>query len=303
MDFIIYLLKVNIAIVLFYGIYRLFFQKDTFFHWKRFALLSIVFISFLYPAINLTRQFISNNQLKYMLETVSIPIYNFPIYILPEVVITGNANTSAVNYFPQVLIAIYIFVSGLLLIRALFQIVTIMYKLRNTNKQILFGQTVYNSPGLKTPFSFFRWIVLDSSAYSEMELNEIILHETTHVEQRHSADTVLAELVCIFCWFNPFAWLLKTEIRMNLEFLADRSVLSSGCGAEHYQFHLLRLSYYKAAATITNNFNVSLLKKRIFMMNKKTNISSKYMEICFDPSGYCITSVFQQYISDKSRTG
>jgi len=62
---------------------------------------------------------------------------------------------------------------------------------------------------------------------------------------------------------------LKTEIRMNLEFLADRSVLSSGCEAEHYQFHLLHLSYHKAAAKITNNFNVSLLKKRIFMMNKK----------------------------------
>jgi len=75
--------------------------------------------------------------------------------------------------------------------------------------------------------------------------------------------------VCALCWFNPFAWLLKTEIRMNLEFSADRSVLSSGCGAEHYQFHLLRLSYHKAAAKITNNFNVSLLKKRIFMMNKK----------------------------------
>jgi TonB family protein len=45
--------------------------------------------------------------------------------------------------------------------------------------------------------------------------------------------------------------------------------LQSGCEIEHYQFHLLQLSYSKAAAKITNNFNVSPLKKRILMMNKK----------------------------------
>ena len=66
---------------------------------------------------------------------------------------------------------------------------------------------------------------------------------------------------------------MKKEIRTNLEYLADRSVIDSGCDTEHYQFHLLRLSYSKAIAKITNNFNVSLLKKRIFMMNKKQTSS------------------------------
>jgi TonB family protein len=190
------------------------------------------------------------------------------VYSLPEVIITGNTHAS-VNLFPQTILAIYILVSCLLLIRILFQIGTIAYKIYHTVKTVLQGQTVYESSGLETPFSFFRWIVLDSSRYSDMELQEILLHESAHSEENHSIDTLLAELLCAFCWFNPFAWLLKTEIRMNLEFLADRSVLTSGCGAEHYQFHLLRLSYHKAAAKITNNFNVSLLKKRIFMMNKK----------------------------------
>jgi TonB family protein len=86
---------------------------------------------------------------------------------------------------------------------------------------------------------------------------------------------ILAEIINIFCWFNPFVRLLKKEIRLNLEYLADRSVLASGYEAEHYQFHLLQLSYSKAIAKITNNFNVSLLKKRIFMMNKKqTSLAS-----------------------------
>jgi len=263
MEFMVYLLKVNIALALFYGIYRLLFRQDTFFQWKRRVLLTILFISFAYPMVDLSRQLIGNHPEGNLLETVYIPINS-----LPEVVVTGNA-THSVLFFQQALPSIYFLIAGLLFIRMLFQIGTILYKLSRTTKKVLYGRTVYESPGLKTPFSFFRWIVLDSSQYSEPELQEILMHETTHGSQIHSADTILAELVCIVCWFNPFAWLLKSEVRMNLEFLADRSVLSSGCRADHYQFHLLRLSYHKAAAKITNNFNVSLLKKRIFMMNKK----------------------------------
>ena len=30
-----YFLKINVAIALFYAFYRLFFHKDTFFHWRR----------------------------------------------------------------------------------------------------------------------------------------------------------------------------------------------------------------------------------------------------------------------------
>jgi TonB family protein len=84
----------------------------------------------------------------------------------------------------------------------------------------------------------------------------------------------LSEIICAVCWFNPCAWLLKREIRWNLEFLADRSTLNSGCDREHYQFHLLRLTYQKTVFQLVNNFNVSPLKKRILMMNKKQTSKS-----------------------------
>ena len=48
----IYLLKVNAGIALFYAFYKLFCCKDTFFHWRRFALLGFLAVSFLYPALN-----------------------------------------------------------------------------------------------------------------------------------------------------------------------------------------------------------------------------------------------------------
>lgn len=70
-------------------------------------------------------------------------------------------------------------------------------------------------------------------------------------------------------WFNPAVWLLRHEIRQNLEFLADQDVMEAGYNRKNYQYHLLRLSHQSAAAQIVNNFNVSQLKKRIIMMNKR----------------------------------
>ena len=48
-----YFLKINIAIALFYAFYRLFFYRDTFFQWRRTALLCFLVISPLYPVLNI----------------------------------------------------------------------------------------------------------------------------------------------------------------------------------------------------------------------------------------------------------
>jgi hypothetical protein len=54
MEFFIYLLKVNVALVLFYGFYRLFFQQDTLFQWKRAVLLVTLAVAALYPFVDIT---------------------------------------------------------------------------------------------------------------------------------------------------------------------------------------------------------------------------------------------------------
>jgi beta-lactamase regulating signal transducer with metallopeptidase domain len=46
-----------------------------------------------------------------------------------------------------------------------------------------------------------------------------------HVEQKHTLDVLVTEIVCIVNWFNPFAWLIKKAVRENLEFIADDAVI------------------------------------------------------------------------------
>ncbi len=119
------------------------------------------------------------------------------------------------------------------------------------------------------PFSFFRWIFLHPESHSIEEVDEIMTHELTHVRQWHSVDVILGELICIICWLNPFVWLLKREVRHNLEYLADNTVLQSGYDCKKYQYHLLGLAHHQSISNIYNSFNVLHLKNRISMMNKK----------------------------------
>ena len=167
-----------------------------------------------------------------------------------------------------VLVVLYVAVVSVLLLRFLIQLASI-YRIRSrSEKQIIAGVRVYHLKEDITPFSFFNWIFIHTEMHSEKELSQILLHERAHAKQRHSVDVVLAELLCLFFWWNPFLWLLKREITINLEYLADNGVLREGVNSREYQYHLLRLTYHESAVPIVNNFNVSQLKQRIMMMNR-----------------------------------
>jgi len=44
------------------------------------------------------------------------------------------------------------------------------------------------------------------------------MHEKVHIQQGHSFDIILAELVLVFQWFNPFAWLYRENWKTILNF-------------------------------------------------------------------------------------
>ena len=78
---LIYMLKVNVGIALFYAFYKLFCGSDTFFKWRRIALLSFLTLSFLYPLLNI-QTWIKEQP----------AIYELTDYY--TLLITGNTNTN-----------------------------------------------------------------------------------------------------------------------------------------------------------------------------------------------------------------
>ena len=161
-------------------------------------------------------------------------------------------------------------VMALLFVRFFIQLSSILLLAYRSRRTVIHGVPVYRLDKPAGPFSFFKMIFIHPESHSEKEIDEILTHECTHVFQWHSVDVMICELITVICWVNPFAWLLKREVRHNLEYLADNTVIQSGYDCKSYQYHLLGLAHhYQAAATLYNSFNVLHLKNRISMMNKK----------------------------------
>ncbi|MDE6347936.1 MAG: TonB family protein [Bacteroides sp.] len=258
-----YFLKVNVAIALFYAFYRLFFYKDTFFSWRRTALLCFFAVSAAVPLLNIQTWITEQEPMVAMADL-------YATTVLPEFTLeTEVASTDWRSLIREYAGILYWGVAALLALRFMIQLAGIIRLACQCRQVRIAGVNVHLLPQADGPFSFFRWIFVHPSSHTEEELSEILTHEQTHARQWHSIDVIISELACIFCWFNPFAWLMKREIRTNLEYMADARVLEHGYDSKTYQYHLLGLSHQKAAATIYNSFNVLPLKKRIKMMNKK----------------------------------
>jgi TonB family protein len=266
--FFIYLTQVNLALMLFYLLYTLLLKRDTFLHLRRCFFLSAISFSLLYPLFTIP-------------ELSEVWRFRFHASKDVEATVTfGNPLMSLVTDDPtasrsflriqgaQILNGLYLSVTLFFVVRFFWQLISIMRIHRHSEKRMRAGIAFYQLKNDMTPFSFFKLIFIHTEKHAETEIEQILLHEFTHVRQWHSVDMMLIELLLLFSWWNPFIWLMKREMAMNLEYLADNGVLREGIDSREYQFHLLRLTYHETAVQIVNNFNVSQLKKRIMMMNK-----------------------------------
>ncbi len=129
-----------------------------------------------------------------------------------------------------------------------------------------------------SPFSFGKSIFYNPHLHKPDELQDMILHEYIHVQQWHSMDVIWSEILCIINWFNPFAWLIRSAIRQNLEYIADQKVLENHPDTKAYQYLLLKAAV-GPEFSLVNQFGYHSLKQRIVMMNK--NASPRALLACF----------------------
>ena len=304
----IYLLKANVGIALFYAFYKLFCQRDTFFQWRRFALLSFLGISFIYPLLNI-QDWVKEQPAMYELADY------YATWMATEEI---TATTPVVIDAPQLpsllTIGIYLYYIGVIVMsfRFIAQLCSVFRMRWKGTRSMIDGQRIISIPTEADPFSFFGWIFLYLPGLKDESRQEILKHEQTHARQWHSMDVILCELINIVCWFNPFAWLIKTEIRLNLEYLADNKVAETTSDCKLYQYHLLNLVNKNVQTGLCNNFNVSHLKHRIIMMNKKrTHTAGRIKYALFVPLAAalliasnisCISSEKQEEISEKQES-
>jgi hypothetical protein len=256
----LFLLKVNVALLLFCAGYYLVLRHLTFYTLNRIYLVTAIIFSTLYPKINLSDFVQQHQQLTEPVQTVIMqweaPAKNLvkPLY--------------QPNYWQWVEV---IFWAGVILFaaRTVMQLFSLLRLYRRSQPGQIDEHKVRLLKDDIGPFSFWRSVYVNPTKLSPAELKNVLQHEQIHVSQWHTLDLLLAELSTIFYWFNPGVWLMKRAVRENLEFITDRKILQKGADSKEYQYSLVSVSLAGAPNTIVNHFNISTIKKRIIMMNAK----------------------------------
>ena len=252
---IVYLLKVNLAVLLFYLGYRLLLRRLTFYTLNRFYLLFSLVFSFGYPLVDVS-QWMARSEKGIPAEVV---------YVIPDW-----------RQVPTETFDGWAWIVGLLVIGSVWYAVRLVIRLLSLlriHRQSRFARWQWFSYRQVfvdiQPFSFWRYIYVNVHHHEQRDLLDIFTHEQIHVEEMHTLDVLLAEICSVCAWFNPAIWLLRAAIHENLEFITDRKVLSSGVDKKVYQYSLLSIGQQgRAYPTIGNGFTYKSLKRRIMMMNK-----------------------------------
>ncbi|MEP6931604.1 MAG: M56 family metallopeptidase [Flavobacterium sp.] len=262
----IFIAKSSGLLALFYFAYFLLLRKETFFNSNRWFLLAGLITSVALPFLVYTK----------IIWVDPVPVSN----ITYSPVLISNAIQKESFEIDWNLVSLAIYALGFTTFLIKFGID--FYSLNS----VLKGKKVQQQADFKfidineniAPFSYFDYIVYNSSLYSASELENIIEHEKVHSDQNHTIDVLISRIFCVLFWFNPIIWFYKKAIIQNLEFIADSEAAKKISDKKAYQYTLLKITTHENCVAITNHFYQSLIKKRIVMLNKNQSKKRNYLK-------------------------
>ena len=280
-----YLLELNIALIILFAAYKLFFEKDRNFIVRRVYLLGVVILPLLLPLLP---------------EGVQMPIGNIaPLSIqLEGVSINGNAGAGATaGTLPlgKAAIMVYLVVLGLGILKIFNQLARITLAAISSRRMTIEGTSLLANRTFHAS-SFFGYIFIDPDSIHDDTFNHILDHENIHKREWHSVDRILTELFVMINWFNPVAWLFRRAVIQNLEYLADSAVLQKGTDPTKYQLSIL--NQYIGSASISNQFS-NQIKNRITMLNKNYKLGSRWKIALLVP----LTAIALFFVSCTEKEG
>jgi hypothetical protein len=304
----IFILKSGGLLAMFYFAYILLLRKETFFNSSRWFLIAGLLTSVILPFV----------------------VYTKVIWITPAPVATEKIYNNTTNLGSSAEVAPYAYtnipeivteesfeINWDLVYLAIYSIGFIAFMVKfafdfYSLNCVLKGKKIQQQEDFKfidvneniAPFSYFDYIVYNSSLYTATELENILEHEKVHSDQHHTIDVLISRIFCILFWFNPIVWLYKKAILQNLEFIADREASKKISDKKAYQYTLLKITTHETCVAITNHFYQSLIKKRIVMLNKNQSKKRNYWKYyAVIPALAAFVLLFQiQTIAQEKRT-
>ena len=263
-----YLLKSSVWLTGFSMIYFLFLRNERFFRIKRFYLVTGIVASFIFPLV----------AFHYKLEMPAPPA------IIPDLVPQATQASPVSLPFPERVslnyryVLLFLYITGIVFLA--FRMIKNMKALSEIIRKSKISSRgkvrIVKSSGIPSSFSFFNYVFI-SPAVREAEAEQILNHEEVHVQQKHWFDLLLAELIRMIQWANPFAWIYTGFIRQNHEYLADEAALERAKNPADYRATLMNQIFNAPVICLSNSFSYSINKKRFDMMKKI--ITSPYRKL------------------------
>jgi TonB family protein len=256
--YLVYIGKSAIAAGAFYIAFLLLFQNQKHFTFNRIYLPVSLVLSFVIPLITFTT-------IKYI-EPVNFDVNSFA-YLAPA---SGEIVQPAFVFeWYHYLFGLYLLGTAGFLFHLLLGHLKAINIIQKSRIQKIFNRLVNITPKDVHPFSFFSKIVVSEKTLSHPDLEMIVSHENIHVREKHTLDILFTEIMFLFQWFNPFAWLLKDAVKNNLEYKTDHEI-ALHFNPKTYQLAMVTLADKQGIAPFLTALNGSHLKNRIVMMKKKT---------------------------------
>src|ERR1035438_7960543 len=270
-----YMLKVVGCSGLLCGYYYLALRNKNFHQWNRFYLLASVVAALSLPLVSIDIFQPVNGEKSAvikMLQTINngdAIIFEYSRNSEPRWDAT-HVISGAYWLVTALLAAIFFF--------ALYKIFLLRIRYPQTKmKNIRF----FSTDAKGTPFSFFNSIFWNRAIdLHSPQGQQIFNHEIAHVREHHSYDKIGMNVLLIFCWFNPFFWIIRKELGMIHEFIADRDALEDN-DITAFAAMILNTVYPGQQFAMTNNFFHSPLKRRIIMFTKNKNPKVSYASRLF----------------------
>lgn len=265
-----YLVKVFVISLILYSYYHFCLRNRLMHNWNRFFLLAVFFASIVIPFIELPAFFSA-------VQTLQL--------VIPVDFISNGTNiiftAGAIRHNPitpqQAIMFIYVGICFLLALSLLISLLRLTRHIIHAGKTAGHSVVIVNSNLKNTPFSFFRYIFWNY----EIEMNstngmQIMQHEMVHVRQLHSLDRLLVNMLMILFWINPVFWLVRKELFLVHEFIADDQSVKNK-DADEFARMLLTAAFPVQYTTIANHFFTSPIKRRLFMLTQQQKTRFGYM--------------------------
>jgi TonB family protein len=266
MELLIWAGKVSLYWLFFYGLFHFFLKNLTLFSWNRAYLLLSLLVSMGLPFVSFS-------------SVTTAPIAAYTVQLDPFSILNVAETTDRISWL-KVAGALYAIVVAFLFLQFVAKLLKFRQIWRRSLRIDMGTILIHLLPDDAIPsFSFLNKIAISQTDYAD-HFDEILSHEIVHVQQRHTLDILLVEVLRIFFWFHPALPAYKKSLQEIHEFLAD----AKSRDRDTYAEFLVTYSLGIPKMSLVNSFyNASLLKQRIQMLYK--NKSSKWKVALYPAMG------------------